>query len=523
MGAPLRYFTLPFLVFAWSCCASAQPTDLVDIANDHQLAGLSVVTRCHGELSIDVHTGFRDIGRKLPVNEETTFRIASISKACVALLTAKLADEGTLDYDAPLSSYLDTPPVHPEHPNVALTVQHLLTHTSGIRDGAGYGGFLSASYNAAPNVPPLQDALQPGGQFYTADMWGAQAPGTWFQYANLNFGVLATVLEAATGSRFDALFQTWLAAPYGLDGGFTVQDLDDIDDLAVLYRQIDGQWTAQADELLGIVPAGPDWTEYYPGTNALAFAPQGGLRISGRDLSILAQLWSSGTAQAINGTPLQLLSDNALEALKAVQWAYDDAGSGNGNNYYGLFNAWSHGLHLASSGLGADQVIPDVAITPFHGHPGEAYGLISDAYATPNGEWNFVMLTNGKWSGYSPGETSAFYAVEEAVFSALRSDLLQCLAQDTPTLEDAQGQWMAAPVRLGDTTLRLSIPLTKPSPHQFTIYDGTGKRMAGGRLDGPVQGEVQIPIPVLPAGWYAGALTGTTTSAAHRFLFWVTP
>ena len=229
MGAPLRYFTLPFLVFAWSCCASAQPTDLVDIANDHQLAGLSVVTRCHGELSIDVHTGFRDIGRKLPVNEETTFRIASISKACVALLTAKLADEGTLDYDAPLSSYLDTPPVHPEHPNVALTVQHLLTHTSGIRDGAGYGGFLSASYNAAPNVPPLQDALQPGGQFYTADMWGAQTPGTWFQYANLNFGVLATVLEAATGSRFDALFQTWLAAPYGLDGGFTVQDLDDAD------------------------------------------------------------------------------------------------------------------------------------------------------------------------------------------------------------------------------------------------------------------------------------------------------
>lgn len=523
MGAPLHILTLPCLAFALSLSASAQESALMEIADEHQLAGLSVVTRCHGELSLDVHTGLRDIGRKLPVDEETTFRIASISKACVALLAAKLVDEGILDYTAPLSSYLDSPPVHPEHPNVDLTVQHLLTHTSGIRDGAGYGGFLSASYSAAPEVPLLQDVLQPGGPWYTTDMWGAQAPGSWFQYANLNFGVLATVLEAASGTRFDALFQAWLAVPYGLDGGFTVQDLSDVNDLAVLYRQVDGQWTPQADEFLGVMPEGPDWTGYFPGTNAVAFAPQGGLRISARDLGILAQLWSSGTAQGINGAPLQLLSDNALEELKAVQWAYNDAGSANGNNYYGLFNAWSHGLHVASSGLGADQVIPDVAVSPFHGHPGEAYGLISDAYATPNGDWNFVMLTNGKWTGYSPGTSSAFYAVEEAVFAALKSDLLQCLAQDTPLLEDTQSNWMAAPVRSGDTTLRLSMPVSWSSPLEFNIYDGSGKRVAGGAMNAPVNGEARIPIPWLPPGWYAGALSGTQANAAHRFVFWVTP
>lgn len=523
MGASLHYLILPFLALALSSSVSAQPTALMDIADDHQLAGLSVVTRCHGAISLDVHTGLRDIGRKLPVDEETTFRIASISKACVALLAAKLADEGTLDYAAPLSAYLDTPPVHPEHPDVDVTVGHLLTHTSGIRDGSGYGAFLSASYTDAPDVPPLQDVLQAGGAFYTTDMWGTQAPGTWFQYANLNFGVLATVLEAASGTRFDALFQTWLAGPYGLDGGFTIQDLDDINDLAVLYRQIDGEWTPQADEFLGVMPEGPDWTEYFPGTNAVAFAPQGGLRISARDLGILAQLWSLGTAQGINGAPLQLLSDNALEDLKSVQWAYDDAGSGNGNNYYGLFNAWSHGLHVASSGLGADQVIPEVAVAPFHGHPGEAYGLISDAYATPNGEWNFVMLTNGKWSGYSPGASSAFYAVEEAFFAALREDLLQCLAQDTPLLEDLQSQWMAAPVRSGDTTLRLSMPVSWSSPADFNIYDGVGNRLASGRLKDPVIGEARIPIPLLPPGWYAGTLSGPEANALHRFLFWVIP
>ena len=168
------------------------------------------------------------------------------------------------------------------------------------------------------------------------------------------------------------------------------------------------------------MPAGPDWSEYLPGINAVCFSPQGGLRISAADLTVLAQLWSTGTAPGADGLPLTLLDPQSLAALRAEQWAYDPSGSGNGNNYNGLFNAWGRGVHRAASGLGEDEIILDVSVSPFIGHPGEAYGLISDAYATPDGEWNFVFATNGKWDGFSRGPASAYYAVEQDVFAALR-------------------------------------------------------------------------------------------------------
>ena len=354
MSSTARLLLLPSLLTLLSA-ASAQDDAFQSILESHNLAGMSVVTRCGDALSIEAHVGQRDIGRDLPVNGNTTYRMASISKAVVALAAARLVQEGILDYDAPLGNYLDSPPVHPGHPDLPLTVHHLLTHTSGIRDGSGYGDFLSASYGSIPDVPQLGTVLEPGGEFHTANMWGSAEPGAWFQYANLNFGVLATVMEAATGTRFDQILEDRLFGPFGLDAGYRVQDLDEINDLAVLYRQVDGQWTPQADHHEGIMPAGPDWSEYLPGINAVCFSPQGGLRISAADLTVLARLWSTGTAPGADGLPLTLLDPESLTALKAEQWAYDPSGSGNGNNYYGLFNAWGRGVHRAASGLGEEK------------------------------------------------------------------------------------------------------------------------------------------------------------------------
>ena len=64
---------------------SAQDDAFQSILESHNLAGMSVVTRCGDALSIEAHVGQRDIGRDLPVNGNTTYRMASISKAVVAL------------------------------------------------------------------------------------------------------------------------------------------------------------------------------------------------------------------------------------------------------------------------------------------------------------------------------------------------------------------------------------------------------------------------------------------------------
>jgi len=513
--------TVPILLMALATACLAHNASgqsaFTDILEEHQLAGMSVVTRCGDAVSIEAHVGLRDIERNLPVNTSTTYRMASISKAVVALVVAKLVEDGTLAYNAPLAQYLDSPPVHPGYPDTPLTVHHLLTHTSGIRDGSGYSDFLSASYTAIPNVPALGSVLDPGGEFHTGDMWGSSAPGEWYQYANLNFGVLATVMEGATGMRFDEVMEAHLFGPFGLDAGYRVQDLDEINDLAVLYRQYNGNWAPQADQYEGVMPAGPDWSGYLPGTNAVCFSPQGGLRISAKDLTLLARLWSAGSGPAADGLPLAYLSEASLADLTSLQWEYSGFGGGNGNNYYGLFNAWARGLHLAASGNGDDEVIPDVPVSPFIGHPGEAYGLISDAYAAPEGSWNFAFCTNGKWDGFSGGPASAYYAVEQDVFAALREDLLACTASGVAPVRMPDIQVLGLH-RAGDTTLRLGIPAIWTGNVTVHLVGPDGREVAQPSGSPDRAGLLRLDTPPLPGGWLVGRVQGPAGQPPARFL-----
>ena len=511
----------PFLLMAWAtaclnhtACSQSAFTQIVE---EHQLVGISVVTRCGDAVSIEAHAGLRDIERDLPVNANTTYRMASISKGVVALVVAKLVEDGTLAYDAPLAQYLDSPPIHPGYPEIPLTVNHLLTHTSGIRDGSGYSDFLSASYTGIPDVPALGSVLDPGGEFYTENMWGTSVPGEWYQYANLNFGVLATVMEGATGMRFDEMMEAHLFGPFGINAGYRVQDLDEINDLAVLYRQYNGNWAPQADQYQGVMPDGPDWSGYLPGTNAVCFSPQGGLRISAEDLTLLARLWSAGSAPAADGLPLAYLSEASLADLTTLQWEYSGFGGGNGNNYYGLFNAWARGLHLAASGNGNDEVIPDVAVSPFIGHPGEAYGLISDAYSTPDGSWNFAFCTNGKWDGFSGGPASAYYAVEQDVFAALRDDFLACSASRVDPVEMPDIQVLGLH-RAGDTTLRLGIPASWADNIMVSLVGPDGREVARPMGAPDRTGLLYLDTPPLPGGWLLGRVQGPAGTPPARFL-----
>jgi CubicO group peptidase (beta-lactamase class C family) len=389
---------------------------LADLLQQENLMGLSVVTFCGDALTGSYHHGLRHWEDQLPVTPATVYRMASVSKAATAVACMRLVESGDLDLDLNCSNYLGFALEHPLHPGVAVTPRMLLSHTSGLRDGSGYSPFLQETTDGDADIPPLAALVVPGGAYYTSNMWGTPAPGTYFQYSNLNFGVLAAVMEAATGLRFDVLMDTWLLAPLGCNGGYNVSQLAGIADLAVLYRN-QGGWTPQADDFGGVAPPAGDWANYVPGTNGLLFGPQGGLRITAEEMARIAAVWGDG---AWNG--VTLLSPESVAQMHAPAWTSNGA---NGNDYYGLFQGWGLGLHRA--GLGdSDAIIPgeDVA---WIGHPGEAYGLISDAYVDVTSGWGFVFATNGAWNGYTVGNT-AWYTVEEQVFETLAPDWQACAA-----------------------------------------------------------------------------------------------
>ena len=125
----------------------------------------------------------------LPVTSDSRFRVASISKVFTATGYMQLVEEGKINLDEDVSRYLGFTLRNPSYPNKAITSRMLLSHTSSIRD------------YPTPYVPFKSNVKS---FFTSADCWTrSKAPGSYFSYCNLNFVLLATIMEKVSGQRFD--------------------------------------------------------------------------------------------------------------------------------------------------------------------------------------------------------------------------------------------------------------------------------------------------------------------------------
>lgn len=379
---------------------------LQQIREKYTLVGMSVTMTKNDQIFYSQGYGQKDITRNLPVDHQTAYRIASISKMVTATALLQLYEKNLFDLDEEAGKYLGFDLKNPSYPEQTISIRQILSHTSSLRDGSGYNSFLNASYNNTP-PPRLEELLAPGGNYYTADMFSSlNSPDAhYFQYANVNFGVAGTLLERISGQRFDLYCKEHIFDPLQIDGSFNVQHLSDINNLAVLYRKSGPTWIAQFDNYQGNYPPPRDLSGYTIGDNGIIFSPQGGLRISSQGLAriMLAHL-NGGTYDGIT-----ILNDTTVARLHEIVWDYNGS---NGNNYYGIFNTYALGNHTN------EELLPGEKLT---GHPGEAYGLISDMYFSREKDYGIIFITNGGLWGN--GTYSGWYNVEEEVFQACFSEL----------------------------------------------------------------------------------------------------
>ena len=400
-----------FLALLPSLSQAQLSQQVADLQQQYELLGGTVVTFCADGIQQSIPFGTANLELNHPVDDSTYFRIASISKTITALAVLQLRENGQLALTDDIGDLLGYSVRNPNFPDAAITVGQLLTHQSGIVDGSTYGDFLGATYGGN-SVPNLSELLSETGTYYSSSTFNNLEPGSYFNYSNLNYGILGTLLEAVSGQRFDVYVRQHLLQPMGITGSFLVNDLPDLDRLAVLYRKPNGIWTPQSDDLNGVAPDTTNLIGYLPGTNALRFAPQGGLRVTGPELAQIFRMLLNGGEY--DGT--QILQSATVDLLSAPHWNYNGS---NGNNYYGLFRSWGYGVHRSTDTPNADLVLPDYP--GMLGHPGEAYGLISDAYIDRENGFGFVFLTNGSGTGYTTNSNSAFYTVERALFDALNT------------------------------------------------------------------------------------------------------
>ena len=141
------------------------------------LASLSVLVVRDGKVAYTFQQGLRQLDQpQSAVDQDTLYRIASISKMVTTMGVMKLVETGQLDLDRDVSEYLGYSLRNPAYQDRKITLRMLLSHTSTLRDGAGYYW----SGNSA-----IRDELSRG----SPAMWSNVAePGHYFSYANLNWG-----------------------------------------------------------------------------------------------------------------------------------------------------------------------------------------------------------------------------------------------------------------------------------------------------------------------------------------------
>lgn len=341
------------------------------------LPGLSALVIRQGQVVFEAQFGQRVVAAEgrpaLPVTPDTLFRIASVTKLVVLLGVMRLFEAGRIDLDEDVSERLGFKLRHPRFAEVAITPRLLLSHRSGLTDEGGLFFELPST---------LQGLLGPQGSI-AAKAWGAQAPGRFFQYCNLNYGVLASVMEVAAGQRFDRLMQQWVLGPLGMAGGFDASAFSpqQLAQVAVLYRKRKGEepydtagpWVPQVDDFSREPPKPfKGLADYQLGSNGTLFGPQGRLRVRVKDLGVIARMLLS---EGRHGS-LAFLSPASVRQMCSEQWRLG-SDPANGDSLGGLFQAWGLGLQhfidRSASGRG-DRVYPGLQAW---GHLGFAYGLHS--------------------------------------------------------------------------------------------------------------------------------------------------
>lgn len=211
--AALRIVTLLWLTsfsafaFADTTTATDLPTDfsgiLAHLAQSENSVGFAVAVVRAGEIDLIKTYGKREVSGNAAIDENTTFRIASLSKGMTATVVAQLLREQEIDLDMPVTDF--SPDLLLSSPDVtqALTLEHLLSHRTGLPPNA-YDNLLEAGIPPAkirqryPEVEPICPV------------------GTCYAYQNIAFDAVTPLIERVEGQRLGVSLENRLFAPLSM-------------------------------------------------------------------------------------------------------------------------------------------------------------------------------------------------------------------------------------------------------------------------------------------------------------------
>ena len=166
--------------------------------------GAAIIVMKNGRVLLRKAYGMANLELRLPMQPEHVFALASISKQFTAAAILKLAEEGKLAVDDDITKFL---PAYPTH-GARITIEHLLTHTSGLSGLSETSDLRAVAAQDSPLVDVLGD--------WVKDLPPDSAPGERWAYSNWGYSLLGSIVEQASGMSYAAYLEQTLFAPAGL-------------------------------------------------------------------------------------------------------------------------------------------------------------------------------------------------------------------------------------------------------------------------------------------------------------------
>ncbi len=361
----------------------------------YNMVGSNVIYLYNNGYIENVCSGYADLETNKETDEKGIYRIASISKVIVAIGLLKLYDKGLIDLDEDISKYLGFIVRNPKYPNDKITLRMVLTQTSSIIDDGAFVDGVYKGYdgsNCTDDYIELEDLLTPGSErFYKG--YSEYKPGSTFIYSNLGCGILACIIERITGKYFPEYIKEELLHLLGIESGFRLEDIKDIENLVTHYRYEDNKFVRHRYyETFKKVQC----LKYPIGQNFRGVA--GGLYISAYNLSkIMKMLMNKGVYENI-----RILNEETVKEMETVQWQLKEGDVITDPTYH------KKGLQMI--------IMDDFTEKPLKGHFGNAYGLRSFMLYNENG--GIIFLCNG-----------ANFITDEEHMTVLQKDIIEYLVK----------------------------------------------------------------------------------------------
>jgi CubicO group peptidase (beta-lactamase class C family) len=321
---------------------------LVAAMQEHQVPGAAIGLLA-GDREEHATVGLASLSSLRPVTPETLFQIGSLSKTYTSTAIWRLIDEGALDLDAPVRTYLPDLTLTDEAAAAEVTVANLLDHSAGFYGDEGFdtgeddGAIARYVAERLPQLPQLFPV------------------GAFFSYNNAAFQLLGRLIEVATGTIYNAAMEHLLLGPLGLAD--SLLDHDDV-------RQrpyADGHVAMPINGTPALTVSTTLWLPR-------SVDPAGGIWATTRDVIRYGRFHiDAGTATG----PANVVSPDSL--LQMREPAMPVPGT--------------------SMQMGRDWFVQDVEGTRVFFHGGDTPGQHTDFFAIPEQGFVLIVLTNGQGGG----------------------------------------------------------------------------------------------------------------------------